>query len=611
MSLSERFASSVPIETSSTSLDLTACVVPTGLNGALGRPQRTESLPTPLLEAPQVAERWKPSRTRVLTVGLTFPAGLEFVPPKTPPEEQHTLRSLLAPGAHVPAGAAGHGGKPAKKATRLKPPDDALSLQDRLFYLLQPPLEQWLSGQELVMPFEPFPYQYEGIAWLFSHEAALLADEMGLGKTMQTITAIRLLLRSGQIRRVLLVCPKPLIPNWQREFKAWAAELPVTTIEGDTARRKIIWTMPGQGVLLTNYELMTRDVPEFGEHEQPKFDLLVLDEAQRIKNRGSRTAETARAIRRRRAWALTGTPIENRPDELGSLFEFLEVIAPGDHPDLKRLTSLAGSYILRRTKDLVMKDMPPRLDRDEFLELAPAQEMAYKTAEKEGVVQLNDMGETLTVQHVFELVLRLKQIANYDPLTGESSKLERLCADMEEITASGGKAILFSQWTRTLDWINEQVVERVEGCNPLIYHGGVPSKQREPILARFKDDPDSHLLLMSYGTGAVGLNLQFAGYVFLFDRWWNPAVEDQAINRAHRIGCKSQVIVTKFICKDTVEERIDKVLRQKRELFAAVLGGGANENESLSLNAAEIFGLFDLKARVKHGGMKAIGPKAA
>ena len=614
MPFTDDLTESVAIETGAVSLELDSSIHHTGLNGALVRPPRAEVTGVPLPEPPQIAERWKPARPRVLTVGLTFPAGLDFVPPKPSPEsEAATLRSLLPPGAQIPAGASGNGGKGAgaKKKTRLKPPDDALSLQDRLFYLLQPPLEQWLAGQELVMPFEPFPYQYEGIAWLFSQEAALLADEMGLGKTMQTITAIRLLLRSGQIRRVLLVCPKPLIPNWQREFKAWAAELPVTTIEGDTARRKMIWTMPGQGILLTNYELLVRDVLEFEEHEQPRFDLLDLDESQRIKNRGSRTAEMARSIKRRRAWALTGTPIENRIDELASLYEFLEVIAPGDAPDLRQLARLSESYILRRTKSVVMKDMPPRLDRDEYLSLAPAQEFAYKAAEKDGIVQLNEMGETLTVQHVFELVLRLKQISNYDPLTGESSKLERLCADMEEIAASGGKAILFSQWTRTLDWIDNQIRERVENCNPLIYHGGVPTKQREPILDRFKHDPDAHLLLMSYGTGAVGLNLQFAGYVFLFDRWWNPAVEDQAINRAHRIGCKSQVIVTKFICKDTVEERIDKVLRQKRELFAAILGEGGDGNASLSLNASEIFGLFDLKAPAKQGGTRAIGPKAA
>ena len=175
---------------------------------------------------------------------------------------------------------------------------------------------------------------------------------------------------------------------------------------------------------------------------------------------------------------------------------------------------------------------------------------------------------------------------------------------MEEIAASGGKAILFSQWTKVLDWLAKPMAK----YGALIYHGGVPTKQREPVLKQFKEDPNSHIILMSYGTGAVGLNLQFAGYVFLFDRWWNPAIEDQAINRAHRIGCKSQVIVTRFISKDTIEERIDKVLTEKRELFARILGDGDDSGKSLSLNASEIFGLFDLKAR--HGkGTKSIGPK--
>jgi SNF2 family DNA or RNA helicase len=432
----------------------------------------------------------------------------------------------------------------------------------------------------------------------------LLADEMGLGKTMQTITAIRLLLRSGQARRIVLICPKPLIPNWQREFKTWAEELPVVTVEGNGARRRMLWTMPGVPILIANYELMARDIAEIPEDEQPKFDLLVLDEAQRIKNRDSNTAVTARSIRRRRSWALTGTPIENRPEELGALFEFLEVIPKGGCPDIRQLSKLAKKYILRRTKDLVMKDMPPRIDRDAELELTDAQESAYRIAEKEGVIQLNELGDSITVQHVFELVLRLKQIANYDPLTGESAKLERLMADMEEISASGGKAILFSQWTKTIDWLEPHL----RPFNPLIYHGGVPTKQREPILAKFKQDPDAHILLMSYGTGAVGLNLQFAGYVFLFDRWWNPAIEDQAINRAHRIGVKNPVIVTRFISKNTIEERIDRVLREKRELFETILGEGDNSNRTLSLNASEIFGLFDLKARHKDGA-KSIGPR--
>lgn len=579
-------------------VDLSADVFASGMNVALGRWPRIECEATPLIERAGFVPAWKPHWGRVHTFGLTFPDGVEFLPVKEKSDED--LRKIEGP--RRPRD---ENGEPRqKKATRIKPPSDALSLEDRLFYVLQPPLESILEGQELIMPFEPFPYQYEGIGWLFSQKSALLADEMGLGKTMQTITAVRLLLRSGQVRRVLLVCPKPLIPNWQREFKFWAEELPITTVEGDGNRRRMIWTMPGAPILIVNYELMVRDFEAFGEDERPKFDLVVLDEAQRIKNRESRTSETARAIPRRRTWTLTGTPIENRPEEMASLFEFMEVIPPRGTPDMRQLSRLSKEYVLRRTKDLVMTDLPPRLDRDEYLDLAPAQELAYKTAEKEGVIQLDELGESITIQHVFELVLRLKQITNYDPLTGESAKLDRLTADMEEIAASGGKAILFSQWTRCIDWL----AERLKPFGSLIYHGGVPTKQREPILAQFKEDPNTHLLLMSYGTGAVGLNLQFAGYVFLFDRWWNPAVEDQAINRAHRIGQKSPVIVTKFISKDTIEERIDKVLQQKRELFAAVLGEGDNTNVSLSMNASEIFGLFDLKAR-QGQGVRKIGPK--
>ena len=610
----------------------------TGMNGALKRLSKVQVEEIPLLGRAGFVPSWKPYWPKPKTFTLTFPAGMEFLPPKSESStEKQELRQLTPPRVNA------DGTEPRKQPTRIRPPADALSLEDRLFYVLQPPLESWLRGQELIMPFEPFQYQYQGIAWLFSQKAALLADEMGLGKTMQAITAIRLLLRSGQVRRILMVCPKPLIPNWLREFKLWAEEVPITTIEGDGARRKMIWKLPGSIVLLANYELVVRDFQEMIQEEAlrgddrsvgplvshdglgrslragskssalgsqlsalPKFDLVVLDEAQRIKNRESLTSTVVRSIPRKRSLCLTGTPIENRPEEMSSLFEFMGVVPPAGNPDLRQLRKLSEEFVLRRTKDLVMTDLPPRLDRDEIIELAPAQQIAYEQAEKDGVMNLNDLGDQISIQNVFELVLRLKQIANYDPLTGESSKLERLQADMEEIAASGGKAILFSQWTKTIDWI----AARLPVGNPLIYHGGVPTKKREPILDQFKHDPKVNILLMSYGTGAVGLNLQFAGYVFLYDRWWNPAVEDQAINRAHRIGATaSQIIVSKFICKDTIEERIDKVLQQKRDIFNSVLGSGDNDNASLSLNASEIFGLFDLKARNKKGDARPIAPK--
>lgn len=594
-------ASDFAFDTSGVELLPAVEIYSSGANVALNRWPNVECQRVDAGLAVWTVPSWKPGWPKVHTVGLAFPEAIEFLPPEKP-EDNEKLETIRPKKKKTTSDS--EDDDTVRKPTRLKPPSDALSLEDRLFYILQPPLETMLAGQELIMPFEPFPHQYEGIGWLFSQESALLADEMGLGKTMQMITAVRLLLRGGQVRRILLVCPKPLIPNWQREFRAWAEELPVVTVEGDTARRNLIWKMPGVPILMTNYEVMVRDMEAMPEEERPKFDLVVLDEAQRIKNRDSKTAVVTRDLKRKRAWCLTGTPIENRPEELVSLFEFMEVVGARATPDLRQLSKLADKYILRRTKDVAMKDMPPRLDRDAYLELSPAQKYAYTVAEKEGVVQLNDMGDQVTVQHVFELVLRLKQITNFDPLTNESSKLDRLVADMEEIAQSGGKAILFSQWTKVLDWLGE----RLQQFNPLIYHGGVPTKKREPILAEFKEDPTKHILLMSYGTGAVGLNLQFAGYVFLFDRWWNPAVEDQAINRAHRIGQTSKVIVTRFICNNTIEERIDAVLRHKREIFESVLGDGDVEDASRSLNAAEIFGLFDLKA--KHGkGTKKIAPK--
>ncbi len=404
-------------------LGLGTDIFPAGVNGALHRTPPVDVSALSLLERTPVNPAWKARRPKIETFGVTFPEGVLLLPPKPDPQGGKGPLRRLDPPAPADSPADPHGGPPQRpRRTKLRPPADALSLQDRLFYLLQPPLESWLAGQELVMPFEPFPFQYEGIAWLFSQKSALLADEMGLGKTMQAITAIRLLMRSAQARRVLLVCPKPLIPNWQREFKLWAEELPVMTLEGDAGRRRMLWTMPGISVLIANYELMSRDLDDFASEEFPRFDLLVLDEAQRIKNRESRTAQVARSIPRRRSWALTGTPIENRPEELVSLYEFMEVVPPRAACDLKQLQRLSKTYILRRTKDLVLTDLPPRLDRDEYLELTPAQQQAYKTAEQEGIIHLDELGESISVQHVFELVLRLKQITNFDPLTGESAK---------------------------------------------------------------------------------------------------------------------------------------------------------------------------------------------
>jgi len=476
-----------------------------------------------------------------------------------------------------------------KSTTRIKPPTDMVRMGDRLFFLLQPPLEYLFSGTTVEFPFEPFPYQYAGVAFLFSRHSAVLADEMGLGKTMQAITTVRLLIRSGLARKILLICPKPLVTNWLREFRIWAPEIPVTTIAGNQSTRFWIWQQPNAPVRIANYELLTRDealvtAPDIS------FDLVILDEAQRIKNIDNATSKVVRKIERRRSWALTGTPIENSIDDLVGIFEFVSPGLVNSHMSVREIRKQVGDHIIRRTKDVVMSDLPPKMMRDEHIDLSPEQAETYHGAEQAGVLRLNDMGDEMTIKHVFELVLRLKQICNFDPATGASSKQERLEADLEEVAASGQKAIVFSQWVATLDRIGG----RIPQFNPLAYHGRIPSSKRDAVLAEFKENPDRHVLLMSYGAGSVGLNLQFCRYVFLFDRWWNPAVEDQAINRAHRIGAAGSVTVSRMIMSGTIEERIHDVLESKRELFREILSDSENPQRQ-GLTQQDIFGLFDLR----------------
>lgn len=484
------------------------------------------------------------------------------------------------------------GGAP-QTVTRWQPPRDMVKLEDRLFCMLQPPLENLLHSSTIEFPFQPFAHQFSGVAFLFLRHSAILADEMGLGKTMQTITTIRLLMRAAQLHRVLLVCPKPLVTNWVREFNLWAPEIPTCVIEGSQAKRNFLWENTDLPIKIANYELMNRDLPTILD-AGIDYDLAVLDEAQRIKNRSSATSKAVCQLPRRRSWALTGTPIENSADDLVGIFEFLSpgYLAPG--MPVRSLRSAVRDHILRRTKTEVLTDLPPLLNRDELLLLHEDQQATYQQAESDGVITLNEMGESITVQHVFELVLRLKQICNFDPATGNSAKLQQLRANLEEVIASGQKAIVFSQWVKTIEQITRQIPE----ANPLEYHGKIPSAKRDGILDEFKNNPDRHVLLMSYGAGSVGLNLQFCRYVFLFDQWWNPAVEDQAINRAHRIGSAGSVTVTRMISQGTIEERINDVLQAKRELFESVLSD-TSEPSQTGLSREEIFGLFDLRANGK------------
>lgn len=523
----------------------------------------------------------------VSTQGWRFPSPGEVLaaPKPRPPQSVPDRPPTAEPAPHQP----GQGAQPGR--TRLRPPGDLVLFKDRLLYMLQPPLEDVFKGRQVTLPFQPYPYQLQGIAFLMPRKAALLADEMGLGKTAQVIIALRLLFHAGIIRTALVVCPKPLVINWTRELRLWGEDVPFEVVGGDTKARQACWFASRCPLKLVNYELLTRDADLVAD-ERVRFDVMVLDEAQRVKNKESKTARVVRSVRRDRSWAMSGTPVENRTEDLVNIFAFVD---PGRIPPetpARELPKLTGDCILRRVKEDVATDMPPKVIRDAHVELTAAQRAAYELAEKEGVVHLNELGDTITVQHVFELVMRLKQICNFDPLTGRSAKLEQLVADLGEVAESGRKAIVFSQWVEPL----EVIAKALAPYGPLLYHGKVPHAQRQPILDRFKSDPTKHVILMSYGTGSVGLNLQFTNYVFLFDRWWNPAIEDQAINRAHRLGQKGTVFVTRFVTPNSIEARIAEVLERKRQLFNDLIGQNGPP-PSLGLTEEEVFGLFDVKAR--------------
>lgn len=474
------------------------------------------------------------------------------------------------------------------KRTHLKAPKDVIKMGDRLFYMLQPPLESLLAGETMEFPFPPFDFQYAGVGFLFTRYNAILADEMGLGKTMQAITSMRMLLRTHQARNILLICPKPLVTNWLREFKTWAPEVTIAAIQGNKSERAWHWKHNRAMVKVANYELLIRD-QAIVTAEERQYDLCVLDEAQRVKNKQNSTSQVIQKINRRRSWALTGTPIENSINDLVGICEFASPGTVNQNMTVREIKRNVSDLILRRTKDIVMTDMPPRLMRDAELDLSQEQSDRYFAAENNGVMQLDEMGDEITINHVFELVLRLKQICNFDPVTEASTKVDRLKADLEEVAASGQKAIVFSQWVGAI----EKITQQVQAFNPLEYHGRIPSKKRDPILKEFKENPDRTVLLMSYGAGSVGLNLQFCRYVFLFDRWWNPAIEDQAINRAHRIGAAGSVTITRMIMAGTIEQRIHDILEEKRELFNEILSPDTQPiNRGLSRD--EIFGLFDL-----------------
>ena len=471
------------------------------------------------------------------------------------------------------------------------------------------------------------PYQVRGYSWLtFLRQfglGACLADDMGLGKTIQTIA---LLLhereRLGVRAPALLVCPTSVVGNWLREIERFAPTLRVMIHRGIERRqgKAFVKAIKKYDAVLTSYPLLARDRETLGSVE---WSTLVLDEAQNIKNASTKQAQAARAIPAANRIALTGTPVENRLSELWSIMTFLnpgylgseasfrrEFARPiertGDPLATERLRKLTTPFVLRRLKTdpTIISDLPEKLEMKVYCPLTKEQATLYQAVVRdvlEQVEKAEDEGDTMQRRGlVLAMLLKLKQVCNHpaqflkdgSELPGRSGKLARLMEMLEEVYAGNDRALVFTQFAE-MGKLLQGYLRNTFYDDILFLHGDTPAQDRDGLVRRFHAPNGPRVFILSLKAGGTGLNLTAANHVFHFDRWWNPAVENQATDRAFRIGQTRNVQVHKFICGGTLEDHIDEMIESKRALAESVLG--ASEGWLTELSTDQLRDLVTLR----------------
>jgi SNF2 family DNA or RNA helicase len=453
------------------------------------------------------------------------------------------------------------------------------------------------------------PYQERGLGWLSFLDrlglGACLADDMGLGKTVQLLALLvaERPAAPGRGKRrpppTLLVCPMSLVGNWQREAAKFAPGLAVHVhhggerLSGAALRRAV----RGSDLVLTTYALVARDRDELAA---VAWGRVVLDEAQNVKNAAARQAQAVRALRAPRRVALTGTPVENRLAELWSILDFLNPGLLGTASDFRRrfavpveryrdaeraaeLQRLVRPFVLRRLKTdrSIIQDLPAKQEMKVYCNLTREQASLYQATVDEMLERIERSEGIERRGLVLSTLLKLKQVCNHpaqlvrdgSALAGRSGKLARLEEVVEEVLEVGDRALVFTQFAEMGMLLQRRLEERFAREVPFLY-GGTQRAAREALVARFQGDGGPPVLLLSLKAGGTGLNLTAANHVIHFDRWWNPAVEDQATDRAFRIGQRRDVQVRKLVCAGTLEERIDQVIEEKKALAGSVLGTG-------------------------------------
>jgi uncharacterized Zn finger protein/superfamily II DNA or RNA helicase len=484
---------------------------------------------------------------------------------------------------------------------------DARETIDNLFREQNLPIPETLNA-------ELRPYQKRGYNWvcslLYSGFGCILADDMGLGKTVQSIAALlRLkdeeLLRSG----CLVIAPAALLSNWEKELSRFAPSLAVSRYHGP---RRIINRK--YDVFLTTYQTAVRDAEKL---KDVAFSLLLVDEAHLMKNAETRVSRTVKLLRSQYRLALSGTPVENRLEDLRSLFDFILPGYLGNAADFRKqfripievmrsreqaeaLRKITSPFLLRRLKTdkKIIQDLPEKIVSNEYAVLEKEQAALYESVVAESIRKSEKTDPKERSALILSLLTSLKQICDHprvfdkeSPAVSElSGKAQLLLTLLEEILANREKTLVFSQYVETLDCL-ERIIKKELGEAVFCYHGGLSQKTRTDIVNGFQNDPAARILLVSLKAGGLGLNLTAASRVIHYDLWYNPAVENQATDRAFRIGQKQTVFVHRFITKNSFEEKIDAMISSKKELADMTVTSG--ESWLARMSHEELKALFD------------------
>jgi superfamily II DNA or RNA helicase len=459
-------------------------------------------------------------------------------------------------------------------------------------------------AQPVSLRAELHSYQKRGFAWL-SHMAdlglgACLADDMGLGKTIQTLALLQERWENGDREPNLLVCPFSVTPEWTDQAQRFSPDLPVLVHRGpDRSRDPQVFAkrVANEAIVLTNYALLSRDAELF---RSVKWSGVILDEAQNVKNPDTEQAKAARSIPARFRIALTGTPVENNVRDLWSIMEFLNPGFLGAWPDFEkrffapiqrgrdadamaRLKRATSPFILRRLKadPEILPELPPKQETKVFCNLTPEQATLYQAALKSEEANLEASDAKTRRGLIFRLLAGLKQVCNHpvhylkdrSSIPDRSGKLSRLTEKLEELRSTGEPecSLIFTQYRRMGDLLQAHLTEVFQE-EILFLHGSLTADERNAIVKRFKAANGPRIFILTLKAGGSGLNLTRATHVFHYDRWWNPAVENQATDRAHRKGQVKHVQVHKLICMGTLEERIDQLIERKKEVTERVVG---------------------------------------